>query len=126
MGDQLKKFEELRAWQAARELVREIYAATRKSGFTNDFRLSAQIQAAAVSISSNIAEGFERGSSADFHKFLVMAKASCTEVRSQLYNAKDMGYLSEEDFTKLLNLSEGIGRMVGALREAVRRRIKTI
>src|SRR5688572_2588399 len=98
MGAKVSRFEDLKAWQAARQLVKEIYAITRKRPFAADFRLASQIQAASISISSNISEGYERSSSAEFHKFLFMAKASCAEVRSQLYNAKDIGYLSEGEF----------------------------
>jgi four helix bundle protein len=124
MGNgKVNRFEDLKAWQAARQLVRQIYAVTRKRGFVGDYRLSSQIQAAVISISSNISEGYERGSAAEFHKFLFIAKASCAEVRSQLYNAKDVGYLSEDDFQQLLGLSECTARLIGALREAVKRQI---
>src|ERR1700676_3483461 len=119
----IARFEDLKAWQAARQLVQQIYAVTRRQPFLNDRRLTAQIQAAAVSISSNISEGYERSSAAEFHKFLFVAKASCAEVRSQLYNAKDVGYLSDVDFKQLLDFAECTARLVGALREAVKRQI---
>ena len=119
----IARFEDLKAWQAARQLVQQIYAVTRRQPFLNDRRLTAQIQAAAVSISSNISEGYERSSAAEFHKFLFVAKALCAEVRSQLYNAKDVGYLSDVDFKQLLDFAECTARLVGALREAVKRQI---
>jgi len=86
------RFEDLIAWQKARELAKKIYEITRNDHFARDFGLSGQIQRTAVSIMSNIAEGFERDSRGDFHRFLTIAKASCAEVRSQLYIAFDIGY----------------------------------
>jgi four helix bundle protein len=80
----IERFEELIAWQKARTLSREIYEVTRRGAFARDFGLSGQIQRAAVSIMSNIAEGFERGGRGEFHQFLSTAKASCAELRSQL------------------------------------------
>src|ERR1051326_1558097 len=112
------------AWQVGRELVQKIYFLTKKPEFTNDRRLTSQLQAAAISVPSNIAEGYERVSAAEFHKFLIMAKASCAEVRSQLYNAKDIGYISEVEFKNLIDFAEYAGRIIGALREAVRRRFR--
>jgi four helix bundle protein len=88
------RFEDLIAWQKARGLTSAIYQATRKDSFAKDFGLSGQIQRAAVSIMSNIAEGFERENPGEFHQFLVIARASCAEVRSQLYVALDIGYLN--------------------------------
>ena len=103
----VQKFEDLIAWQKARELAKAIYAAIRQDVFARDYGLCGQIQRAAVSIMSNIAEGFERGSNADFHRFLVMAKASCAEVRSQLYLALDIGYIDDLEFKRLQRASTG-------------------
>jgi four helix bundle protein len=86
----VNKFEDLVAWQKARELTKAVYHATRKEGFARDFGLAGQIQRACISIMSNIAEGFERSNPNEFHHFLVVAKASCAEVRSQLYIALDV------------------------------------
>ena len=86
----ISKFEELIAWQKSRELVTAIYKVTNGKEFSRDFGLRDQIQRAAVSIMSNIAEGFERAGRAEFHQFLVIAKGSCAEVRSQLYVALDI------------------------------------
>ena len=91
----ISKFEELIAWQKSRELVTAIYKVTNGKEFSRDFGLRDQIQRAAVSIMSNIAEGFERAGRAEFHQFLVIAKGSCAEVRSQLYIALDIGYISK-------------------------------
>jgi four helix bundle protein len=85
-------FEDLIAWQKARELTREIYSATNSGKFEKDFGLKNQIQRACVTIMSNIAEGSDRAGRAEFHQHLVVAKGSCAEVRSQLYVAYDTGY----------------------------------
>ena len=82
MADSVGKFEDLIAWQKARDLTRNVYKITRAGEFAKDFRLSSQIQSAAVSIMSNIAEGFERSGLGEFHQFLSTAKASCAELRS--------------------------------------------
>ena len=115
----IERFEELIAWQKARVLTREIYKITRIGAFARDFGLSGQIQRAAVSIMSNIAEGFERGGRGEFHQFLSTAKASCAEVRSQLYVALDVGYLEEQKFHTLLRQAEEVARIVGGLRASV-------
>lgn len=115
----VSKFEDLVAWQKSRELAKEIYVVTNQGAFSRDFGLRDQIQRASVSVMSNIAEGFERGSPADFHRFLVIAKASCAEVRSQLYLASDVGYLSEEDFKRLMALANETARIIGGLRRSV-------
>lgn len=114
-----QRFEDLIAWQKARELTRLIYEATRKESFSRDFGLAGQIQRAAVSIMSNIAEGFERGSYKEFRQFLVVARASCAEVRSQLYVALDSGYLTKDEFERLMNLAQEVGRLLGALRSSI-------
>lgn len=89
-----KRFEDIPVWQSGRELVREIYAVTRCGEFASDRGLKDQIQRASVSITSNIAEGHERGTTRDLILFLYYAKGSAGEVRSQLWNAEDVGYLS--------------------------------
>jgi four helix bundle protein len=120
----VERFEDLIAWQKARELTRAIYKATRSDDFARDFGLCGQIQRASVSVMSNIAEGFERGGSADFHRFLVMAKASCAEVRSQLYVALDIGYLDDAEFGQLQAQAQEVARLVGGLRASVERKLK--
>ncbi len=115
----ITRFEDLIAWQKARELTRIIYAAAKKGVFAKDFGLSGQIQRASVSIMSNIAEGFERSRLGEFHQYLSIAKASCAEVRSQLYVALDVGYLSKDEFEKILNTAEEVARIIGGLRAAV-------
>jgi four helix bundle protein len=92
---------------------------TRVEPFARDFGLCGQIQKASVSIMSNIAEGFERGGRREFHQFLSTAKASCAEIRSELYVALDNEYLSQASFEELLSQAEEVGRIVGGLRASV-------
>jgi len=93
----VKNFEDLEIWKDARVLTQGIYQLTRDSKFSKDFGLRDQIRRAAVSIMSNIAEGFERGGNQEFIQFLYVAKASCGEVRSQLYVALDQSYVTTKD-----------------------------
>ena len=120
MTGKVQRFEDLIAWQKARVLTKAIYAVTKQSKFARDFGLSNQIQRAAVSVMSNIAEGFERGGRAEFHQFLGIAKASCAEIRSQLYIAFDIAYITEEEFTTLKAQAEEVSRIIGSLKTSVR------
>lgn len=122
MSNRIEKFEDLIAWQKARELTRAIYEVTRMGAFAKDYGLSGQIQRAAVSVMSNIAEGFERGNPREFHQFLSIAKSSCAEVRSQLYVALDAGYLDEGKIQELMLLAKEAGKVIGGLRVSVERR----
>ena len=92
----IKDFEELKAWQKARELAGYVYSLIRKQKFSRDFGLSNQIQDAAGSIMHNIAEGFESGYDPEFMRFLKMARVSAGEVQSELYLALDAGYITQE------------------------------
>ena len=122
MSGKIEEFEDLIAWQKARELTRAIYEVTRTGAFAKDYGLSGQIQRAAVSIMSNIAGGFERGNPREFHQFLSIAKASCAEVRSQLYIALDAGYIDEAGFQSLMWSAKETGKTIGGLRVSVERR----
>jgi len=93
-----KKYEEIEAWQLGREMVKSVYAMTREGPFAKDYGLRDQIQRAAVSVCSNIAEGFERRGNKDFVKFLWIAKGSAAEVSSQLYHALDLAYINQDQF----------------------------
>jgi four helix bundle protein len=121
VASKVERFEDLIAWQKARSLTKEIYIVTRNGAFSRDFRLSNQIQGAAVSIMSNIAEGFERGGRGEFQQFLSVAKGSCAEARSQLYVALDVAYIENEEFERLLRQAEEVARLIGGLRAAVQR-----
>ena len=107
-----KAFEEINAWQNARVLVRDIYATTRCGDFSKDYGLRDQIQRAAVSICSNIAEGFERRGNKEFVNFLWIAKGSAAEVCSQLHNARDLGYITDEKFKCMYDSTKQIGGML--------------
>jgi four helix bundle protein len=111
----VKYFEDLEIWKEARRLTNEIYRLTSESNFSKDFSLRNQIQSAAVSIMSNIAEGFERAGNQEFSQFLYVAKGSCGEVRSQLCVAVDQGYISAKDSEELLNSFKRLSRMIGSL-----------
>ena len=117
----VEKFEDLIAWQKARELTKLIHAASGNGGFAKDWGLKDQIRRASVSVMSNVAEGFDRAGRAEFHQFLVIAKGSCAEVRAQLYVALDAEYVSKEQFDKIYAVAEETGRIVNGLRAAVER-----
>lgn len=93
-----KSFEEMEMWKRSRELVKFIYNITKNKEFCKDFSLTDQIRRAAVSVMSNIAEGFERGFNTEFIQFLYIAKGSSGEVRTQLYAALDQAYISSAEF----------------------------
>jgi len=117
----IERFEDLIAWQKARVLSREIYKVTRASKFSKDFPLVDQIRRASISVLSNIAEGFERGGRPEFHQFLVVAKGSCAEVRSQLYVALDAEYLDQAEFDHLYDIATEAGKVIGGLKLAVKK-----
>ncbi len=94
----VERFEDLKVWQSARELTSNIYELTRKKPFARDFGLRDQIQRAAVSVMSNIAEGFESRTRGVFVDLLGRAKGSAGEVRRQLYVARDLKYIEKEQF----------------------------
>jgi four helix bundle protein len=100
----INSFEEIQAWQKARELNKEIYKISNKGSFNKDFGLRDQIRRASISILSNIAEGFERNGSKEFKQFLSIAKGSAGEVRAQLYVALDLEHITKEEFEKLNRL----------------------
>lgn len=94
----IKRFEDLKIWQAVREFVKRSYQLTSKPKFNNDFGLKDPFQRASVSIMNNIAEGFERDNNKEFIRFLTYSKGSAGEVRSLLYVALDLGYITEQEF----------------------------
>ena len=109
----IERFEDIKAWQEARVLVGMIHAAVGSDRrFGSDHRFRDQIQAAAVSIMSNIAEGFSRRSTKEFTQFLFIAKGSVAEVQSQLYVALDQGYTNQERFKELHSKSDEVARLI--------------
>jgi len=91
-----QRFEDMEVWQKARELCQNIFMITERENFNRDFKLKNQINSSSGSIMDNVAEGFDRGSTAEFIYFLGIAKGSAAEVRSQLYRALDRNYISSK------------------------------
>ena len=116
----IKRFEEILAWQKARELVRETYRVCGIPPFSRDFGLRDQICRAAVSSMTNIAEGFGRKSSKDFAHFLDVARGSTLEVQSLLYVASDLGYIQSTEFEKLYRIAEDTVSLVGGFTSYLR------
>ncbi|MBL0331130.1 MAG: four helix bundle protein [Bacteroidetes bacterium] len=108
----INSFEDIQAWQKARELNKEIYKVSNGGAFSKDYGLRDQIRRASVSIVSNIAEGFERNGSKEFRQFLSISKGSAGEVRAQLYVAYDLDYITKEEFEKLNSLVFDTSRMI--------------
>jgi four helix bundle protein len=115
----ISRFEELVVWQRSRRLSLEIYRATNAGAFSRDFGLRDQVRRAAVSIMSNIAEGFGRFTSPEVRRFLSIARGSAAEVRSQLYLALDLGYITADQHRSLNALCIEIERMLAALRTSL-------
>jgi four helix bundle protein len=101
-----KRFEDLEVWQKAKELTNLIYNDSSDGTFARDFGLRDQMRRAAVSIMSNIAEGFESQTQAMFIKYLAHAKGSAGELRAQLYIARDQGYITDEEFKTMFSMAE--------------------
>lgn len=109
----LNSFEEIIAWQKSRELNKSIYALTNSNkNFNKDYGLRDQIRRASISISSNIAEGFERETTKEFIRFLFIAKASAGECRSQIYLAFDLEYITFEQFNELKNKISEVSKLI--------------
>lgn len=108
----IEKFEDIVAWQKARELTRQIYAQAKSGPFAKDFGLKDQIQRASISIMGNVAEGFDRGGDKEFIQFLSISKGSCGEVKSHLYVASDQQYISPEQFKVLYDNADEVSRLL--------------
>jgi four helix bundle protein len=105
-------FEDLRVWQLARELVRAVYLLTNEAKFDKDWALKDQLRRAAVSSMANIAEGFERGSTQEFIRFLYIARGSAGEVRSHLYVARDLEYIEQPSFERIQKQAISVSRVI--------------
>jgi four helix bundle protein len=116
----IDRFEDMLSWQKARDLTRHVYRLSKQGDFAKDFELRGQIRAASVSIMSNIAEGFGRGGDKEFLQFLSTAKASCGEVRSQLYVALDQSYITQTEFKELNAGTMEVGRLVSGFMNYLR------
>jgi len=109
----LSSFEDIIAWQKARELNKVIYSITNNNtNFFKDYGLRDQLRRASVSISSNIVEGFERETTKEFIRFLYIAKASAGECRSQIYLAYDLEYITIEEFNNLKNKISEVSKLI--------------
>jgi four helix bundle protein len=106
----IKRFEDLEVWKLSRNLATKIYKLSERLG--NDYGLQNQIRKAVISISSNIAEGFERDGKKEFIQFLFIAKGSAGELRSQMYILLDLNYISQDDFKEIITELETISKMI--------------
>jgi four helix bundle protein len=111
----IERFEDIEAWKKGRELRRAIYNCSRNGAFGKDFALRDQIRRSAISITSNMAEGFKRGGNKEFIQFLANSKGSCGELRDQLYTAFDEQYISADEFKSLCAQALEISRMIFGL-----------
>jgi four helix bundle protein len=110
-----ERFEDIDAWKKGRELAKAVYSASNSNSFSRDYGLRDQIRRAAVSVMSNISEGFERSSNKDFVRFLYIAKASSGEVRSQLYVALDQNYIDQNSFDIIYQIALDVSKMISGL-----------
>lgn len=110
-----ESFKELRVWQESKMLAVEVYKITAKGALAKDYGLKDQMQRSAVSIASNIAEGYERNSDKEFIRFLMITKGSLSELRTQLEIAKDIQYVDQETFDLLEEKCNKIGSMLTKL-----------
>ena len=116
----VKSFEDLYCWQKSRELVKFIYTVSRNRDFERDRGLTDQIRRAAVSVMSNIAEGFDRGTRQELINYLFIAKSSCGEVRCQLYAACDIGYIDMSTCQNGLKLTDECSRLIKSFIDKVK------
>lgn len=110
----IRRFEEIEAWQATRELAKRIHEISRQGSLARDYSLRDQLDRSAGSSMDNIAEGFDGGSNAEFIRFLGYAQRSCSEVQSQLYRALDRGHIDQATFSELYDLAGRARSKIGA------------
>jgi len=108
----IKSFEELPVWEDSRKFANKIYNLTKKFPNKENFGLTSQITRAAVSVGSNIAEGFDRFSKKDFVRFLIIARGSISEVQNDLYIALDLKYINKNDFVEIYALAKELGKQI--------------
>ncbi len=117
----VKRFEDLEAWKKARLLCNAVYSCTRRREFYRDLALRDQIRNAAISVPSNVAEGFDRGGRKEFIQFLSIAKGSAGEIQAQLYVALDERYLTSTEFKEAYALADETKRIIGGLMRYLQR-----
>ena len=120
----IERFEDIVAWQKGMELCDAVYSITSKENFAKDYALKDQIRKSAISVPSNISEGFERESNNQFIYFLVIAKASAGELRTQLYIAKNQKYISAEEFEKLKEQCHAVSKLISGFVSYLREKRK--
>lgn len=118
----ISRFEDIHAWQEAREAVQMIYTLTDDGAFARDFGLRDQIRRAAVSVMANIAEGFDCDSRVEFARFLGIARRSAVEVQSLLYTALDLAYIREDQFKTVYNQMQKTKVLVGGFKNSLNKR----
>jgi four helix bundle protein len=116
----IDRFEELESWRSGSQLRHTVYQFTRIKPFSTDYALVSQIRRAALSVTANIAESFERGGNREFLQFLSQAKGSVGEVKDQLYAALDEGYITDETFKSAYELADRATRLIGGLMSYLR------
>src|SRR5438046_3111558 len=117
----ITKFEDIEAWKKGRELKQSLYRQSRRGEFAKDFALRDQIRRAAMSVTANIAEGFERGGNREFIQFLSISKGSFGEVQDHLYTAMDENYITKEDFEQLYAQTAEVSRLIGGFMQYLQR-----
>lgn len=126
MEKKITSFEDLIIWQKAQELAEKIYLLADNNKFiTKDFSLKDQLKSAALSISDNIAEGFEYNNNPDFHRFLRISKGSCGEIRNKILFIKRMKFIDENEAILLCNETRILGNQIGELIKKVKARISS-
>lgn len=115
-----KRFEDIQAWQKAREITKRIYLISNQGEFAKDFSLRDQMKRASVSIMANIAEGHGRRTRNEFANFLNISRGSAIELQSHLYVARDMNYISTEEFSEIYEMLDEVSRMTVGLAKYLR------
>ena len=118
----IRKVEDIEAWQEARAICSMVYRLTNEGAWARDFGLRDQVRRASVSIACNIAEGFARETDAEFARFLAIARGSATEVKTQIYIAKDLGYIGADEFESTYGQIDRVCRMITGLMDYLRSR----
>ena len=121
----VRSFEELTIWQEAREFTNRIYALTKRFPKEELYGLTSQIRRASVSIMSNIAEGFNRRSTKEFINFLIISRASISEVQNDLYISLDLNYINKKDFETIYNHAQKISMSINKLITYLKSQVKT-
>lgn len=121
--ESIKFFTELKVWQEGHSLVLDIYSATKKFPKQENYGLTSQIRRAAVSVTSNIAEGFKRETHKDKLHFYIMAHGSLSEVQNQLIIARDVFYITDDHFSAMFKKSDFVDRLLTGFIKSTKERI---